>query len=57
MDAVIELMQANLTEEIQVKPDRYDHGSDRMCKLNNALYGLKQSGRQWNLMLEKVRKS
>nr|AAZ28935.1 polyprotein [Phanerochaete chrysosporium RP-78] len=34
------------------QPEGFDDGSGRVCKLNLALYGLKQSGREWNLLLD-----
>lgn len=53
MDAITAYLQGNLDEEIYtLQPDGYDDGSGRVCKLHKAMYGLKQSGRQWNGCLD-----
>jgi hypothetical protein len=31
------------------QPDGFDDGSGRVCQLKRTLYGLKQSGREWNV--------
>lgn len=33
------------------QPDGFNDCSGRVCKLNRAIYGLKQAGRQWNKKL------
>ena len=33
------------------QPERYDHGSHRVCKLIKPLYRLKQSPRMWHQRL------
>lgn len=53
MDAVTAFLQGDLDEEIYMaQPEMYDDGTDRVCKLNKAIYGLKQAGRQWNTKLD-----
>lgn len=49
MDAVTAFLQGDLHEEVFMKqPDGMQDGSDRVCRLNKSLYGLKQSSRVWN---------
>lgn len=53
MDAVTAYLQSTLDEEIYTtQPDGFDDGSGRVCRLRKAMYGLKQSGRQWNQQLD-----
>lgn len=53
MDAITAFLQGDLEEEIYVQqPDGFRDGSNRVCKLIKAMYGLKQSGRQWNNNLQ-----
>lgn len=53
MDAITAFLQGELTEEIFMEqPDCYTDGTKKVCKLNRAVYGLKQAGRQWNLKLD-----
>lgn len=52
MDAVTAFLQGDLDEEIYLEqPDGFSDGSNRVCRLNRAIYGLKQAGRQWNSKL------
>lgn len=52
VDAITAFLQGDLEEDIYMsQPDGYDDGSGRVCKLNRAIYGLKQAGRQWNKKL------
>jgi len=42
-----------LKETIYMRqPEGFTDGTDRVCKLNKTLYGLKQSGREWNNQLD-----
>lgn len=53
MDAITAFLQGDLEEEIYMEqPEGYHDGTDRVCKLNKAVYGLKQAGRQWNIKLD-----
>lgn len=46
MDAVTAFMQGELNEEIYIEqPEGFNDGTNRVCKLNKAINGLKQSGR------------
>ena len=46
-----------LQETVYMKqPEGFEDGTGRVCKLIKTLYGLKQSGREWNKELdEKLR--
>lgn len=58
MDAVTAFLQSDLSEEIYMElPGGCGADSGKICKLNKAIYGLKQSGREWNMKLEKTLKS
>lgn len=49
MDAVTAFLQGDLDEEIYTdQPEGFDDKSGQVCRLNRAMYGLKQAGRQWN---------
>ena len=55
MDAVTAFLQGNLDEEVYAdQAEGYNYGSGRVCKLNRAMYGLKQAGRQWNKKLDQA---
>lgn len=57
MDAVTAFLQGDLEEDIYIsQPEGFDDSTGRVCKLNKAMYGLKQSGRQWNKKLDKAMK-
>lgn len=48
-DIKIAFLNGELDEMIYMKqPPGYQDGTDRVCKLNRSLYGLKQSPRCWN---------
>lgn len=52
MDAITAFLQGDLKEEIFVQqPVGFSDNTNRVCKLNKAMYGLKQSSRQWNSVL------
>lgn len=49
MDITGAYLNGNLSEEIYMRqPTGFDDGSGRVCRLLRTLYGLKQSGREWN---------
>ena len=49
MDIKGTYLNGDLKEEIyMMQPDGYDDGSGKVCHLQKTLYGLKQSGREWN---------
>lgn len=57
MDAVTAYLQGDIDEEIYIKqPEGYEDGTDRVCRLNRSIYGLKQAGRCWNNKLDKTLK-
>lgn len=52
MDAVTAFIQGDVDEEIyMVQPKEFQQGN-KVCKLNKAIYGLKQASRLWNLKLD-----
>ena len=54
MDVKSAFLHAPIEEEIYVKePEGYSTTPNKVWKLNKSLYGLKQSGRNWNTTLEK----
>lgn len=53
MDAITAFLQGELSEEIFLEqPEMFNDGTSRVCKLNKAIYGLKQAGRVWNRKLD-----
>lgn len=53
MDAITAFLQGELNEEIYTEqPEAFKDGSNRVCRLNKAVYGLKQAGRVWNKKLD-----
>lgn len=58
MDAITAYLQGDLDESIYTQqPDGFDDGTGRVCHLRKAMYGLKQSGRQWNKCLDAALRS
>lgn len=55
MDAVTAFLQGDIEETIYLEqPEGFHDGTNRVCKLNRAMYGLKQAGRQWNKKLDRA---
>jgi transposase InsO family protein len=53
MDAVTAFLQGDLNEEIYMdQPEEYSDGSNRVCRLQKTIYGLKQASREWNSKLD-----
>lgn len=53
MDAITAFLQGDLKEDIFMsQPEQYHDGTERVCKLQKAIYGLKQAGRKWNEKLD-----
>lgn len=53
MDAITAFLQGELSEEIYTEqPEGFNDGTNRVCRLNKAVYGLKQAGRVWNIKLD-----
>lgn len=53
MDVVTAFLQGDLEEEIFMdQPEFFNDGSTMVCRLNKAVYGLKQDGRPWNRKLD-----
>lgn len=53
MDAITAFLQGSLDEMLFMEqPEGYKDGTNRVCRLNKAVYGLKQAGRQWNVKLD-----
>lgn len=52
MDAVTAFLQGELSDEIYIQqPENFSDNSSRVCRLKKAMYGLKQSSREWNRKL------
>jgi hypothetical protein len=53
MDVKGAYLNGKLKEEIYMdQPEGYGDGTTRLCHLIKTLYGLKQSGREWNEELD-----
>lgn len=58
MDAVTAFLQGELKENIYInQPEGFNDGSAQVCKLNKAIYGLKQAGKVWNTKLDQTLKN
>lgn len=58
MDAITAFLQGDLQENIFIEqPQNFNDGTNRVCKLRKAMYGLKQAGRVWNSKLDQTLKS
>lgn len=58
MDVTTAYLHGDLEEEIYIEqPEGFNDESNRVCRLKKSLYGLKQSGRQWNFKLDDTLKS
>jgi hypothetical protein len=52
MDVKGAYLNGILKEEVYMnQPEGYEDGTSRLCRLIKTLYGLKQSGREWNIEL------
>lgn len=55
MDAVTAFLQGDLDENIYMnQPEGFMDGSNKVCCLKKAIYGLKQASRVWNKKLDSV---
>lgn len=55
MDAVSAFLNGPLKEDVYMEqPPNFNDGTNRVCKLKKSIYGLKQSGRNWNQLLNKT---
>jgi hypothetical protein len=58
LDIDTSYLYGNLTETIyMIQPEGFDDGSGRMCPLQNCIYALKQSEREWYFRLSNFLKS
>jgi len=53
MDVKGAYLNGIIKEEVyMMQPEGFDDGTGRVCRLKKTLYGLKQSGREWNIELD-----
>ena len=58
MDVKTAFFYGTVKEEIYVnQPEDFDDGTGRVCRLNKALYGFKQSPQVWHKTLSDFLKS
>jgi len=54
MDVKGAYLNGILKEDVYMcQPEGYGDGLDKVCRLIKTLYGLKQSGRKWNIQFNK----
>ena len=52
LDVKTAYLNAPIDSEVYVRqPEGFEGGKEKVWKLKKSLYGLKQSGRNWNIML------
>jgi reverse transcriptase-like protein len=57
MDVKGAYLNGTLKEKVYMRqPEGFEDGTDRVCLLEKTLYGLKQSGREWNIELDNKRR-
>lgn len=55
LDVVTAFLHGKLDEEVfMTQPETFHDGTNRFCKLQKSIYGLKQSSRVWNNTLNKT---
>ncbi len=55
MDVKGAYLNGTLEEQVYMRqPEGFEDGTDRICELLRTLYGLKQSGRAWNIEFDRV---
>lgn len=58
MDVKTAFLHGDIEETLFMEqPPCFEDGTNKVCLLKKSLYGLKQAGRNWNLMLKKTLKS
>ena len=49
MEAICAYLNGSLKETVYMQqPEMFEDGTNKVCKFQRSLYGLKQSGRVWN---------